>query len=179
MSSGCVVGMTSTCSWLPLRCCNASAWASSRCFVAASRVAVVSMTGPVSGGMAASCCACARAQANSNTVSATRRRSIGITPVGSAARRCRLLLRLLLRRLLRLRRRSRLRGLAEIDLGRFLDLLLVLDGEVRLGLVAEHHRGEVLREGADEGVVVLNRGDVTLAFHRDAVLGTFQLRLQL
>jgi hypothetical protein len=78
--------------------------------------------------------------------------------------------------LLRLRSRRRR---TEVDLRRLLDLGRVLDGEVGLGLVAEHHRREVDRELPDVGVVVLHRADVTLALDGDAVLGAFQLRLQL
>ena len=50
---------------------------------------------------------------------------------------------------------------------------------MRLRLVAEGHGGEVGRELARQGVVFLRRLDEALARHRDAVLGAFELRLQL
>src|SRR5689334_2842925 len=77
-------------------------------------------------------------------------------------------------------RRRRLRGLRrEVDLRRRSDRLLVLDRERRLLLVAEDHRGQVHRELADEHVVFLHRLDEAVARCRDAVLGAFELRLQL
>ena len=72
-----------------------------------------------------------------------------------------------------------MRRLREIDRRRRRDLLLVLDREVRLRLVAEDHRGEILREAAHERVVVLHRLDVAVARDGDAVLGAFELRLQI
>ena len=66
----------------------------------------------------------------------------------------------------------------EIHLRRGRDFLLVLDREVRLLLVAEHHRRQIVREGADADVVVLHRLDVAVARHRDAVFGAFELRHQ-
>ena len=65
MSSGCVLGTISTCNWLPLRCCSASACCSSCCFCVASSVPVVSTTGESSAGMAASDCAQAGAATSS------------------------------------------------------------------------------------------------------------------
>src|SRR5262249_24305875 len=70
-------------------------------------------------------------------------------------------------------------GLAEIDGRRGRNRFLVFDREIRLGLVAEHHRSEILREAAHVGVVVLNRRDVAIARDGDAVLGAFELRLQI
>src|SRR6059058_413202 len=67
----------------------------------------------------------------------------------------------------------------EINLGRGRNLLLVLNREVRLVLVAERHRGEVGRERADGDVIVLHRFDVAIARHRDAVLGYNELRHQI
>ena len=54
----------------------------------------------------------------------------------------------------------------------------VLDRELRLHVEPEHHRREVGRERAHRGVVVLHRLDVAVARDRDAVLGAFELRLQ-
>src|SRR5258706_2244997 len=84
--------------------------------------------------------------------------------------------RLFRRRGCALRRR---RGLgSKIHLGRTRDRLLVLDGEGRLFLVAEDHRGQVGRELAREGVVFLDRLDEAVARGGDAVLGSLELRLQ-
>src|SRR5579871_1592706 len=69
--------------------------------------------------------------------------------------------------------------LAEIDLRRPRDFFLVLDRELRLFLDAENHRRQVGRKGAHRDVELLRRADETVARHRDAVLGAFELRLQL
>ena len=66
----------------------------------------------------------------------------------------------------------------EANRRRLRDLRLVLDREVRLRLVAEHHGGEVGREAAHGHVVVLHRRDVAVARHRDPVLRALELRLQ-
>src|SRR5260221_11846953 len=68
--------------------------------------------------------------------------------------------------------------LSEINLGRLRDFFLVLDRELRLGLEAEDHRGEVARERAHGDVVLLHRADVALPRHGDAVFGALELRLQ-
>src|SRR6185436_7717576 len=108
--------------------------ASSSPFCWAFSVPVRSVTRALSGGTATS----ARA-----TPSSAARTS-------SAAKNCRIGLTPLLRR-----------GLAEIDLRRHGDRLLVLHREIGLGLVAEHHRREVGRKGTREHVVFLHRLDVT------------------
>src|SRR5690606_646805 len=69
-------------------------------------------------------------------------------------------------------------GRAEVDLGRRGDRALVLDGEVRLHLVAEEHRRQVGREGAHRDVVALHRLDVAVPRHGDPVLGALELGLQ-
>src|SRR5712671_4582921 len=66
----------------------------------------------------------------------------------------------------------------EVNFRRLRDGFLVLHRELRLFLHAEYHRGEVAREGAHRDVVVLHRLDVPVARHRDAVLGSLELRLQ-
>src|SRR5690606_23577280 len=176
MSSGIVVETTNTCSWLPFRCCSASAWDSSRCTVAESSVPVVSTTGESSGGTGARSCAnpCSgRNRASSKTSATTMRPDQGSQGAlrrggaGTARRRGSAI------------RRRRPGRAAEVHLRRLLDLLQVVDGEVRPGLVPEHLRRQVLRELPDVGVVVLHRGDVALALDGDAVLGALQLRLQL
>src|SRR3954453_1688679 len=72
--------------------------------------------------------------------------------------------------------RSFRRRRIEIDLRRGRDFLLVLDREIRLVLVAERHCGQVGRESPDADIIVLDRLDVAVARHRDAVLGAFELR---
>ena len=52
--------------------------------------------------------------------------------------------------------------LAEIDRRRGGDLRLVVDREIRLGLVAEHARGHVLRKRTHEHVVVAHGLDCLL-----------------
>jgi len=47
----------------------------------------------------------------------------------------------------------------EIDLRRDGDFLLIHDREVRLLLVAEHHRRQIVRKGADADVIILHRLD--------------------
>src|SRR5947209_5085419 len=69
-------------------------------------------------------------------------------------------------------------GFAEIDRRRFRDGFFVFDAEARFDLVAEQHRREVDRELADEHVVFLYGLYVAVARDRDAVLGAFELRLQ-
>src|SRR5690606_27793527 len=158
MSSGNVVGTSSTCSWLPLRCCSASACVSSCCTVAGSSVPVVSTTGESSAGIGASCWAGAHGATSSSASPTQQARNTR----SQRSRRG---------------RRSAIR--TEVDPWRLLDLLQVVDGEVRPRPVTEHLGGEVLRELPDEGVVVLHRADVALSFDGDAVLGAFELRLQL
>lgn len=68
---------------------------------------------------------------------------------------------------------------AEVDLGRGADALFVLDGELRLFLIAEHHRGEVARKLPHHYVVPLHRLDVTVACDGDPVLRVLELRLQI
>src|SRR6185503_5068615 len=76
-------------------------------------------------------------------------------------------------------RTTKTRLLGEINFRRLRDRLLVLDRELRLLLVAEHHRRQVGRERAHRDVVLLHRLDEAVARHGDAVLGAFELRLQL
>src|SRR4249919_2453700 len=173
IASGCVDGTISTCSWLPLRCCRASACCTSPCFCVGDSVPVVSTTGESSGGIAASCCAWAIPPASSMAPNTTPR-SQWRSAIKSRSPAYRRGLRL---------RRGRWRGLrrrrgVEVDVRRLLDLLLVLDGEVGLGSVVEHHRRQVHRELADVGVVVLHGLDVAAACDGDAVLRAFKLRLQ-
>src|SRR3989475_217737 len=80
MSSGWVLGTTSTCSWLPLRCWRSSACCTSACFCAASSVPVVSTTGESSAGIGASCCACDASGSHSSRASSAVARRIGQWP---------------------------------------------------------------------------------------------------
>src|SRR6266700_3390075 len=152
MLSGWVVGTIRTAIWLPLR---SSRFLIVRVSVAMSSlesVAVWSTTRPVSGGTATSAAA-----AHAHTMkSATRMPRAGFIIVISFRRR----------------------GI-EIHLRRRRDLLLVLDREIRLVLVAERHRGQIVRKGPDADIIVLHRLDVAVARHCDAVLGAFELRHQI
>src|SRR6476469_4893156 len=163
MSSGCVLGTIRICNWLPLRCCSASACCWSRCFDAASSVPVVSTTGESSAGIAASCCArtqgAPHSRASNSSVANGVRRMPSATVPRSTRRgglRCR-------RRRVRLRRRVLRHRLVEVAVRRVLDRRLVLHREIRLLLVPEHLGGQVHRELADVGVVVLHQLDVAAA----------------
>src|SRR6185437_4729835 len=157
MSCGFVLPTISTTSCAPLAFSKATSLASSWSTCCALSVLVRSVTCRASFGRAAS--ACSRAgnskAASSRIHDARRRRFISVRRGG-----------------------GRRRGAAEVDLGCGGNRLLVLHAEVRLHGVAEHLRGEVVREGADQAVVLLHRVHVTLARHGDAVLGAFQLCLQ-
>src|SRR6267142_2091798 len=153
IGSGKVVPVISTAIWLPLRFSNASRLASSSRFCSALSVPFRSTTRPVRGGIDAS--SATAQKASSSAAAATARISSIISS-------------LVLRRL----------GLGEIHRRRLGDHLFVFDRESRLDLVAEQHRRQVAGEGTHGDVVVLHRPDVTLACHGDAVLGTFELRLQ-
>src|SRR5690242_15955516 len=153
-SIGCspVLPTISTTSCAPLAFSSATSCASSWSTWAALSVPVRSVTCRASCGTAA-CSAAGRH--SSNASSGSRRR---ITSVR--------------------RGRGRWRTGAEIHPGRGGDGLLVVHAEVRLDLVAEHLGGHVVGEGADHRVVLLHRLHVAVARHGDAVLGAFQLRLQ-
>src|SRR5262245_10452440 len=147
--SSSVVGSISTAIWLPFARSKSRRRASRLCTCDGESVPVRSVTRPVSGGTATS------AAAGSATSNAA--------PAAIAATQ-RLSIRVI-------SCRSRPSGLR--------DRLLVLDREVGLGLVAEHHRGQVDRELADEHVVLLYRLDVAVARHRDAVFCSRDLGLEL
>src|SRR6201991_1183905 len=163
MVSGCVVGTISTATWLPFRASKSFRVRSSEAISPLLSVAVLSTTRPVSGGTATSASA-----ANAQHSISARSEALAVFIAGAFLR---------LPRLLRWSGRRRCR--IEIDLGRSRDFLLVLDREVRLLLVAEHHRRQVVGERAYRDVIVLHRLDVAVARHRDAVLGAFQLRHQI
>src|ERR1700737_1717252 len=160
MLSGCVVGTISTAIWLPLRDSRFFRVCVSATMSPLLSVPVRSPTRPVSGGTATS----AEAAPNQHKVSAT-------TNALAAFILDKMMVRLFSRR-----RRGRR---VEIDLRRGRDFLLVLDREVRLFLIAERHRRQVVREGADADIVVLHRLNVAVARHRDAVFGAFELRHQI
>src|SRR3954453_22180271 len=136
--SGCVVGTISTATWLPLRASKSFSVLSSKAISLLPNVAVLSTTRPVSGGTATSASA-ANAKASISASSEALATFIAKP--------------WLLPRLFR-RCGRRGRGI-EVDLRSGRNLLLVLDREVRLLLVAEHHRGQVGRERADGDVIVL------------------------
>src|SRR5512139_2566271 len=160
MSSGWVVGTISTAIWLPFCASNAASLLSSEATWSALNVAVRSVTRRVSWGTAT--------WAQAVSAQSSRRKPDAICARNS---------RLIRRSVAGCGRRCR-RGRAEIDRGRPGDGLLVFHREARLGLVAEHHRGEVGGEGTHRDVVCLDRGDVAVARDGDAVLGAFELRLQ-
>src|SRR5512139_1511209 len=158
MSSGWVVGTISTAIWLPFCASNAASLLSSEATWSALNVAVRSVTRRVNSGTAT--------WAQAVSAQSSRRKPDAICARNS---------RLIRRSVAGCGRRGRR---AEIDRGRPGDGLLVFHREARLGLVAEHHRGEVGGEGTHRDVVRLDRGDVAVARDGDAVLGAFELRLQ-
>src|SRR5512139_1894599 len=161
MSSGWVVGTISTAIWLPFCASNAASLLSSAAAWSALNVAVRSVTRRVSWGTAtwAQAVSTHNSRRKPDAICARNSRLMRGSVPGCGRSRCR-------------------RGRAEIDRRRLGDGLLVFDREGRLGLVAEHHRGEVGGERPHGDVVRLDRSDVAVARDRDAVLGAFELRLQ-
>src|ERR1043166_2069656 len=157
IASPSVVGTISTAIWLPLRRSRSASVCVSCAMSLLDSVPVWSTTRPVSWGTATSAMA-GSAQPSSRANKTARTAFIAD------------------RRLTRLLGGCRSR--AEIHLRRNRDFLLVGDREVGLLLVAEHHGGQVVREGADADVIVLHRFDVAVARHGDAVFGAFKLRHQ-
>src|SRR5580698_5608745 len=165
ISSGCVVGTIKTAIWLPFRVSQAFNFRVSASISPLESVPVWSTTRPVSGGTGT----CARAETWANVTNAQHNNSATKEALTAFIVRDRLVL------FGRCRRRRRI----EIDLRRGRDFLLVLDGEVGLLLVAEPHRGQIVREGTDADVIILHRLDVAVARHGNAVLGAFELRHQI
>src|ERR1700728_4602014 len=166
ISSGCVVGTISTAIWLPLRACKSRIFCVSAAISSLDSVPVWSTTRPVSGGTAT----WANAETWANAVKA--QHSSSATREALAA----FIARDPVAGLLGGRgRRSRI----EIHFRRGRNFLFVLDRKIRLLLVSEHHRGQVVRKGADADIVILHRLDVAVARHGDAVLGAFELRHQI
>src|SRR5574337_174727 len=149
-----VLPTISTTSCAPLAFCSATSEASSWSIWAAVKVPVRSVTCRVSFGMAGSACSKAGASNSAASIGSRRR----ITSVHRGCRR-------------------RCAG-AEVHRGRGGNRLLVVHAEVRLDVIAEHLRGQVVGEGADHRVVLLHRLYIAVTRDGDAVLGTFQLRLQ-
>src|SRR3954469_22232232 len=153
--SGSVVGTISTATWLPLRASRSLSFWVRPAMSDDDNVPVWSTTRPVNCGTATSASTIVAKQtssAASSALTAERARKMD----APLFRGCR-------------------RGRVEVDLRRDRDLALVIDGEVGLLLVAESHRGQVVREGADADVEFLHRLDVAVTRHRDAVLGAFEL----
>src|SRR6185312_12045119 len=146
MSCGFVLPTISTTSCAPLAFSSATSLASSWSTCWALSVPVRSVTCRASFGTAAS--ACSRAGSSNATASSSahsvrgRRGAISMRRGG-----------------------GRRRGAAEVDFGCGGNRLLVLHAEVRLHGVAEHLRGEIVREGTDQSVVLLHRLHVALARH--------------
>src|SRR4030095_15272418 len=132
IASPSVCGMISTAIWLPFRVSRSFSVCVSEAMSLAASVPVWSTTRPLSGGTTTS----ASAEAAQHSSSA-RREALAAFIAG----------RLLTLLLCGCRRRI------EIHLRRRRDRLLVLDREVRLLLVAEHHRRHVVREGSDADII--------------------------
>src|SRR3954471_19596181 len=147
--SGCVVGTISTATWLPLRASKSFSVLSSEAISPLLSVAVLSTTRPVSGGTATSASA---ANAKASISASSEALATFIAKPWLSPRL--------------FGRRGRRGGEIEVDLGRYGNLFLVLDREIRLFLVAEHHRGQVGRERADGHVIVLHRLDIAVARYR-------------
>src|SRR5712671_29641 len=160
IASPSVVGTISTAIWLPLRVCRSASICVSEAISPLASVPVWSTTRPVSAGTTTSATAGAGNTQPTSSASRTARAAfIAVPPLSP-----------------RLLRRSRRR--IEIHLRRDRNFLLVLDREIRLLLVAEHHRRQIVRKGADADVIFLHRLDIAVARHGDAVLGALKLRHQ-
>src|ERR1700733_14810651 len=162
MVSGCVVGTISTATWLPFRDSKSFRVWSSEAISLPLSVAVLSTTRPVSGGTATS----ANAANAQHSISARREALAAFIAADFRLPRS-------------LRWSGCRRRRIEIDFRCGRDLLFVLHREIGLLLVAEHHRGQIVRERAYRDVIILHGLDVAVARHRDAVLGAFQLRHQI
>src|SRR6266480_487451 len=162
MASPSVVGTISTAIWLPFRASKLRKVWFSEAVSPPLSVPVWSTTRPTNGGTATLAKAARPAK----------------TQPSNSASRMALAAFITIKSCCRLFRRGRRRRV-EIDLGRGRDFLLVRDRKVRLFLVAEHHRRQIVWKGADADVVVLYRLDVAVARHGDAVLGAFELRHQI
>src|SRR5664279_1577020 len=160
MVSGSVVGTINTATWLPFLSSSALSVCVSESISLLDSVPVWSTTRPVSGGTATSAKAAKAQHSSSASTEALAAFIAGSRPVvelfGGGWRWRRI----------------------EIHLRRGRNFLFVVDRKVGLLLVAEHHRRQVVREGADADVIVLHRLDVAVARHRDAVFGAFELRHQ-
>src|SRR5512141_967226 len=150
MVSGAVVGTISTATWLPFLASRFFKVCVSEATSPLESVPVWSTTRPESGGTATSAWA-AKAQHSSSARKVALAAFIAVDGpaiellCGGGWRR------------------------AEIYLRGGRDCLFVLDREVGLFLVAEHHRRQVVRECADTDIIVLHGLDVAIARHRDAV----------
>ena len=146
----------------PLRCSSVASSDSSACFCCASSVPVASVTRAVNAGIGC------------RPSAATATASVSATPARIAAR-------------VRSGRNAFRDGFGGGAAGAGLlkstlggrRIASAVDREGGLGLVAEHHRREILREAAHEHVVFLHRRDEAVARHGNAILGAFQLRLQI
>src|SRR3954449_5234297 len=136
IASPSVVGTIRTAIWLPFRVARSFSVCVSEAISLAASVPVGSTTRPLSGGTATS----ASAEQAQHSSSARREALAAFIAV------C------LCLPLLRGRRRR-----VEIHLRRGRDFLLVLDRKIRLVLVAEHHRRQIVREGSDTDVIILHR----------------------
>src|SRR5206468_4500272 len=157
MSSGCVVGTSSTTSWLPLCCSSAASFATSAPRCTSLSVAVWSMTRSLNGGTGSTSCANAPPPSKARPPQSVASQRVSQRRMTDLLR-CRLL---------------------EAHARRHRDLRFVLHREIRLHRIAEHHRRQVGREAAREHVVFGHRLDVAVARDGDAVLGAFELHPQI
>src|SRR5687767_12298175 len=170
ISSGFVVGTISTATWLPLRVSKVASLASIAARWSGVSVLVRSVTRVLSGGTGISA---ATAGGRNTSAAANSARSSAIFTMDKLLPGNRILVRWARRG----RRSWRgCGGLAEVDLGRLADRLLVLDRELRLLLVTQHHRREIGRELPHGHVVLLHGLDEALTRHGYAILRALALR---
>src|SRR5262245_24404015 len=179
IASGAVVGTTSTAIWLPLRASKSASRRSRSAICSALSVPVRSVTRAFSAGMGARSWAAANAAQRSSSTPPRSARERRTKAVACTAPRVEVPRPTAAPASPQAPRVPRLFLPAEVHLGRGLDLALVLDREVGLGLVAEDHGRQIHRKFADQHVVLLDRLDVAVARHTDAVLRALELRLQL
>src|SRR6202046_831539 len=153
MVSGSVVGTIKTAIWLPFLSSRPLRVCVSAAISPALSVPVWSTTRPVSGGTATSAKA-AKAQHSSSSRIEALAADIAVNAGLFGRRR------------------------VEIHLRRGRDFLFVLDREVRLRLVSEHHRRQVGRERTNGHIIVLYRLDIAIARYRDAIFSHLQMRHQ-
>src|SRR5208283_364043 len=158
----------STAIWLPFFASKSASLASMRLTAPPDNVPVRSVTRAVSGGTATSALATSAARPATTLTASRDIRSLILVRRCAGRGRCGGWGRCAGRR----RRR-------EIHGRRLGNRRFVLDGEIRLLLVAELHRRQIGGERSHRDVVVLYRLDVAVARHGDAILRALELGLQI